>query len=100
MGSEVILFQAVNISTFLSLLIVLGSLPLSGHGTAGVVVATPCIMKGDGSADAIISFNFAFGQPVSSDAGNETSCEDLLICGAANGSKEDDGVCEVSGLKL
>ena len=91
------LFQAVNTSIFLSLLIVLGNAAPSPQEIV-IEFSGALAAKGEGppfeiSSSSILERAWAFSRP------NVTlSPEDLLACGAANGGEEDE-VCEVPDLK-
>lgn len=91
-GSEVMLFQALSTSTFLSLLVVLGNATPSAHGNTGVVSELLCTTpgaKGEGSPDEMSFLQFDI---VSLGSDDGSSGNDLFDCGAADGSKEE--VCE------
>ena len=95
------LFQAVNTSIFLSLLIVLGNAAPSPQEIVIEDSGAPCsapVAKGEGppfemSSSSILEREWDFSRP------NDTlSAEHLVACGAANGGEEDE-VCEVPRLK-
>lgn len=95
------LFQAVNTSIFLSLLIVLGNAAPSEHGIVFAVSEAPCsvpVAKGEGPPFEMSSSSILVRQCVFSRTTDELSGEDLLACGGAD-KGEDDEVCEVPDLK-
>ena len=92
------LFQAVNTSIFLSLLVVLGNAAPSLHGIVVVVSGSPCVVKGEGSPHEMSSSSILVRQRAFSRTDNAPSGEDLLACGTADGGEEDE-VCEVPDLK-
>jgi hypothetical protein len=92
-GFEVIFFQAVNTSTFFSLLTVLGNVWVSPHGNI-VVMSGALVVKGEGSPDEMSSFIILARQGSVADDG--LSGEELLAFGATDGSEE--GVGKVPDL--
>jgi hypothetical protein len=92
------LFQAVNTSTFLSLLIVLGNAAPSLHGIVVAVSGSPCVVKGEGSPHEMSSSSILVRQRAFSRIDDALSGKDLLACGAADGVEEDED-CEVPDLK-
>jgi len=95
------LFQAVNTSIFLSLLIVLGNAAPSPHAIVVAVSGVPCsvpVVKGEGSPHEMSSSSILLRQWVFSRTDDALSGEDMLACGAADGGEEDE-VCEGPDLK-
>ena len=95
------LFQAVNTSIFLSLLVVLGNAAPSPHGIVVAVSEAPCnvpVVKGEGSPHVMSSSSILVRQWAFSRTDDVLSGEDLLACCAANGGEEDED-CEVPDLK-
>ena len=95
------LFQAVNTSIFLSLLIVLGNTAPSPHEIVIVGSEALCIVpvaKGEGPPFEISSSSILEREWALSRTDDILSAEHLLACGAANEGEEDE-VCEVPHLK-
>jgi len=92
------LFQAVNTSIFLSLLIVLGNAAPSEHGIVVAGSEAPCSAKGEGPPFEMSSSSILVRQWTFSRTNDPLSGEDLLACGAADEGVEDE-VCEVPDLK-
>ena len=95
------LFQAVNTSIFLSLLIVLGNTAPSPHEIVIEGSEAPCrvpVAKGEGPPFEMISSSILEREWALSRTDDTLSAGHLLACGAANGDEEDE-VWEVPHLK-